>query len=84
MRSAMYFEPIRGQAFQSRNFVADFIVKNFSPAAGDRVKAGVAQARNRIAQTQVAVFGNRENLRRRVAVQVRKRRWFTAKTDELR
>jgi len=60
---AMHQEPIRGQAFQARDFVADFIVKDLSAAARNRIQSSVAQARNRIAYAEIAVLGNRENFR---------------------
>jgi hypothetical protein len=70
VRGAMHLQPIGGEAFQARDFVADFVVENFRAAAGNRIESGIAQARNRIAQAQIAVFGDRQNLRSGVAVQV--------------
>jgi len=66
----MDFQPIGGQAFQARDFVADFVIQNFRTAAGDGIESGIAQARNGIAQGELAVFRNGENFRSRVAMQV--------------
>ena len=39
MRGAMHLQPIGSEAFEARNFVAHFIIQNFSSAARDGVKA---------------------------------------------
>ena len=46
---AMHVEPVFSQTLQTRNFVANFIIENFSAAAGNGIEAGVPQARNRVA-----------------------------------
>ncbi len=66
----MDFQPVVGQTLEARDFVADFVVENFGAAAGDGIESGIAEAGNRVADVQVAVFGNRENFGGRVAVQV--------------
>ena len=66
----MHLQPVRGQAFQPRDFVADFIVENFGAAAGNGIESRIAQPRNRVAHAEAAVFGDRENFRSGVAVQM--------------
>src|SRR5580692_5992857 len=68
--SAMYQQPVRSQTFQTRDLVADFIVENFGTAARDRIESGVAQPGNRVPHAEVAVFGNRQDFRSRIAVEV--------------
>src|ERR1035438_10454174 len=70
MCSAMDLKPVRSQALQTRDFVADFVVENFSSSAGDGIKPRVAQPRNRVAHAEIAVFGNRQNFRSGIAVQM--------------
>ena len=66
----MHVEPVFGQAFEPGDLVADFVVENFRAAAGNGIESGVAQARDGVANAQLAVFGDGNDLRRGVAVQV--------------
>src|ERR1035441_3272468 len=70
VRGAMHLQPIGGQAFQPSDFVANFVVEDLSAAAGNRIESRVAQPRNRVAHAEVAVLGDRKNLRSGVAVQM--------------
>src|SRR5208282_4423495 len=70
MRSTMHVQPIVRQALQARDLVADFVVEYLRPATGNRIQTCIAQPRNRIPNAEFAVFRNRDNFRRRVAVQV--------------
>ena len=70
VRGAVHVEPVFGQALQTGNAVADFIVQNFSAAAGDGIEAGIAHASNRIANGEAAVLGDSDNFRRGIAMQM--------------
>ena len=70
MRGAMHVEPVLGQALEAGDLVANFIVENLGAAAGNGVEAGVAQAKNRVADRKPAVLGDRDDLGSRVTVQV--------------
>ena len=66
----MDFQPVGGQAFQARDLVTDFVVENFGASTGDGVESGIAQAGDRVAHTERAVFGDRENFGCRVAMEM--------------
>jgi hypothetical protein len=74
VRGAVHVDPVAGQAFQAGDFVADFVVENFRAAAGNGIEAGIAQAENRVANAEAAVFGDRDDLRRRIAMQMNLRK----------
>src|ERR1700752_1353532 len=63
MGGAVHADPVFGQAFQAGNLVANLVVQNLGATPGDRVEARVAQARDRIVQSQIAVLSDRQNLR---------------------
>jgi len=71
---AMNVDPVGGEAFEARDFVADFVVENFGAAAGDGIESGVPQAENGVADAEVAVFGDGDDLRCGVAVQMHLRK----------
>ena len=50
MRGAVDAQPVFGEALQAGDFVAHFVVEDFGAAAGDGVEAGIAQARDGVAQ----------------------------------
>ena len=70
VRRAMHRFPFVRFALQPRNAVAHFVVQNFSAAAGNGNEAGIAQARDRVAQRQSGNFRDAGDFRRRKAVQV--------------
>ncbi len=72
--SAVNVDPVGGEAFEARDFVADFVVENFGAAPGDGVESGVAQAEDGVANGEVAVFGDGDDFRRGVAVQMHLRK----------
>src|SRR5258708_6884430 len=67
---AVNVDPITRQAFEARDFVADFVVENFGAAAGNGIESGIAQAENRVANAEAAVLGDGDDLRRGVAMQM--------------
>src|SRR5882762_5896320 len=70
MSGAVHEQPVFSQTLQTCNLVANFVVKNFRAATGDRIQSSIAQADNRIAHAESAVFSDRQNLRRGIAMQV--------------
>ena len=70
VRRAVHADPVFGQAFQAGNLIAHLVIQNLRAATRNRIEPGIAQAHDRIPQTEVAVFRNRQNLRRRVAMQM--------------
>src|ERR1700722_2892435 len=71
---AMNIDPVVGQAFEARNFVAHFIVENFGAAAGNGIEPSVAQAENCVANAEAAVLGDRDNLGSGVAMEMHLRK----------
>ena len=67
---AMHVDPILGQALQTRNLVAHFVVENLGAPTGNRIQPGIPKAQNRVANRKSAILSDRNNLRCRVAVQV--------------
>ena len=70
MRGAMHQQPVFGETLQARDAVANLVVENFRAATGDGIKSGIAEPNNRVAYAERTVFGNRQNLRRGIAVQM--------------
>ena len=66
----MDVEPVFGQALQARNFVANFIVENLGPATGNGIQTRIAQARNRVANRHAAVFGDGDDLRSGITMEM--------------
>ena len=52
VRGTMHVDPVFRQALQPRNLVADFVVENFRAAAGNGIESRIAQAQNRVANTE--------------------------------
>jgi hypothetical protein len=70
VRGAMHIFPIIAGAFEARDLGADFIIKNFCAAAGDRLQAGVHQSANGVFDAQFADFSDAKNFRRGKTVQM--------------
>src|SRR6266851_2280166 len=70
MRGAMHVEPVFCKAFEPRDFVADFVVQNFSPAARNGIETRITQPQNGVTNAEIAVLRNGDNFRRRVAMQM--------------
>src|SRR5882672_4598492 len=70
MSGAMHQQPIFGQAFKTSNLVANFVVENFCAAARDGIESRIAQSGNGVAHVEGAVFGDGENFRRGIAMQM--------------
>src|SRR5208337_1672856 len=74
MSGAVNVDPIAGEALEAGDFVADFVVENFGAAAGDGIESGIAQAENRVANAEATVFGDGNDLRRGIAVEMNLRK----------
>ena len=70
MCGAVDVQPVGGQALQPRHLVAHFIIQDLGSAPRNGVKPGIAQPCNGVTHAQIAVFGDGENFRSGVAVQV--------------
>src|ERR1700730_13955161 len=70
MRSSVDIEPVVSQTFQSGDAIANLIIENLGSPAGDGIKAGVPQSRNRVANCHAAIFRDGNDLRCRIAVQM--------------
>ena len=69
VRGAMHAHPVLGVALEARNAMPHFVVENLCAAAGNGIQAGIAQARDRVAQVEVRVLGDGQHFRSRQAVQ---------------
>src|ERR1700747_1175111 len=76
-------DPVFAQALQPRDLVADFVVENLGAPTGDGVKAGITQARDGVVKRQVAVLGDRQNLRGGIAMQMNLRKALADATQHL-
>ncbi len=65
VRGAMHVDPILRAALQAADAMAHGVVQNFGAAAGDGIEAGIAQARDGVAQAEAADFGDVGDLRAR-------------------
>src|ERR1700722_149015 len=74
VRRTMNIDPVSREAFQARNFVTDFVVKNFRTAAGDGIEAGVTQAKDSVPNAEVTVLSDGDDLGCRIAMQVNLRK----------
>src|ERR1700730_2127816 len=70
MRSSVDIEPVVSQTFQSGDAITNFIIENLGSSAGDGIKTGVPQSRNRVANCHAAIFRDGNDLRCRIAVQM--------------
>ena len=68
MRGAVHVDPINGQALQACNSVAHFIVEDFRAASWNGIQPSIAQAADRVVNSQPAVFGDGDDLRCRIAM----------------
>src|SRR5258706_4602974 len=67
---AVDVDPVVGKAFEAGDLVADFVVENFSAAAGDGIESRIAQAENWVAKAEAAVLGDGDDLRIGIAMEV--------------
>src|SRR5258706_7818412 len=67
-------DPVVGKAFEAGDLVADFVVENFSAAAGDGIESGIAQAENCVANAEAAVLGDGDDLGSGIAMQMNLRK----------
>ena len=70
MGGAVHFFPLVGGAFQAGNAGADFVVENFSAAAGNGFQACIAEAGDRVADAERGNFGDADDFRSGEAVQM--------------
>ena len=82
MCGAVHIEPIVSEAFEARDFVADFVVENFSAATRNGIKSGITQAADGVFDAQAADIGDANNLRGGEAMQMHLREALLQATQE--
>ena len=81
--TAVDFFPVVAGALQAGNLAANFVVENFSAAAGNGLQPGVHQALNGFADAQFADFRDAQNFRRGKTVQMHLRKARLQRAQEI-
>ena len=68
MRRSMDVKPIIGEALESCNTMANFIVEDLGASSRNGIQPRVAQSHDGVAYRQAAVFGDSNDLRSRKAM----------------
>src|SRR5205823_1331848 len=68
--SAVNIHPVLSQTLQARDTMTDFIIQDLRASSRDGIQAGVTQSNDRVANGEITVLGDGNNLGGRITMQM--------------